>query len=150
MPGIVRAGVSDLDALYDIERRCFKSEAYSKFLLKLLLSDSKTIALKFVFDSGELAGFAIGRIERRLGEKIGRVYTVNVESKHRRRGIGKELMRSLEDEFRRKRCKKVVLEVAVDNTPAVNLYKSLGYAFIGKLKNYYGPGRDAFLAIKSL
>ena len=151
MPGLVeRAGLKDLNALYEIERRCFGKEAYSKFLLRLLLMDPRSIALKYVAENGSVLGFVIGRIERRRGELVGRIYTLNVDPRYRRRGIGKSLMTALEDEFKRRGCRKSGLEVAVDNEAAVSLYRSLGYVFLGKLKNYYGPRRDAFLAVKKL
>ncbi|MCD6536569.1 MAG: GNAT family N-acetyltransferase [Thaumarchaeota archaeon] len=147
---IERAGVRDLSILYEIEKKCFGREAYSKFLLRLLLMDPRTIALKYVEKNGLVTGFAIGRIEKRRGRFVGRIYTLNVDPDHRRRGIGKSLMKALEVEFRKKGCVKVSLEVAVDNEAAISLYKSLGYSFLGKLKNYYGPRRDAFLAVKKL
>jgi len=149
LPKIKRASLEDLDQLYEIELECFGENAYSKFILRLLLMDRRTIALKLLTDKS-LAGFVIGRIERRGRKRLGRVYTLNVKPEYRGKGFGKSLMRAIEEEFKRRGCEEAVLEVAVENLQAINLYKSLGYEFKERIKNYYGAGKDALLARKRL
>ena len=38
----------------------------------------------------------------------------------------------------------------MDNLPALNLYRRMGYRLVEKLENYYGAGRDAYRAVKKL
>ncbi|MEM3921558.1 MAG: N-acetyltransferase [Nitrososphaerota archaeon] len=147
---IEQASLDDLEELYDLERKCFGGDAYTRSILRLLLIDPSSIPLKAVNAEGELVGSAIGRIEKIGGKVLGRVYTLDVRPDFRRRGIGAALLKRLEEEFRRLGCEKVVLEVAVDNEPAISLYKSLGYEFTSRLKDYYGRGRDAYRAEKDL
>ncbi|MCD6313042.1 MAG: GNAT family N-acetyltransferase, partial [Thaumarchaeota archaeon] len=147
---IEESSLSDLDKIYELERECFGRNAYSKSFIRFLLADLSTIALKAVGGHGDIVGSIIGRVEKSSGKVIGRVYTVDVKPEYRRRGIGRMLLERLEAEFRRMGCEKVVLEVAIDNEPAINLYKSMGYRFLTKLKNYYGSGKDAYRAEKPL
>jgi len=146
---IMKAGLADLDRLHEIEVECFGEDAYSKSILRLLLMDERTIALKLIVD-GDLAGFIIGRVEGVGGRLIGRIYTIDVRPEHRGMGYGRSLMQAMEDEFRRMGCVEAVLEVEAGNIPAINLYRSLGYEFRGRIRGYYGPGRDALIARKRL
>jgi ribosomal-protein-alanine N-acetyltransferase len=147
---IEQASLGDLERLHGLEKTCFGGDAYSKQILRLLLTDPSAIPLKAVTGEGELVGSAIGRIEKIGGRVVGRVYTLDVRPDFRRRGVGVALLKSLENELRRLGCEKVILEVAVDNEPAIRLYKSLGYAFTSRLNDYYGRGRDAYHAEKDL
>lgn len=147
---VEESGLSDLEKIYELERECFGKNAYSKSFIRFLLADLSTIALKAVNDRGEIIGSVIGRVEKSSGKVIGRVYTIDVKPEQRRKGVGRMLLERLEKEFREMGCEKIVLEVAVDNEPAIKLYESMGYRFAAKLKNYYGPGRDAYRAEKNL
>jgi ribosomal-protein-alanine N-acetyltransferase len=44
----------------------------------------------------------------------------------------------------------MMLEVGVNNAPAIALYEKLGYANISTRRDYYGPGLDAFVMRKEL
>ena len=57
----------------------------------------------------------------------GWVYNVAVSPRHRRGGIGAELMRRSEDELRKLGCAKLNLQVRAENDAAVAFYASLGY-----------------------
>ncbi|MCS7132845.1 MAG: GNAT family N-acetyltransferase [Nitrososphaeria archaeon] len=142
--------IGDLKALHRLELECFGRDAYSELVLKLLLMDSRSIALKAITGGGSIAGFVIGRLERVEGRPVGRIYTISVDPLFRKRGVAKALMRRLEDELAARGCVEAVLEVAVDNYPALKLYESLGFEFTGILRNYYGPGRHAYRARKTL
>ncbi len=147
---IERAGLEDLAEIYRLEVKCFGGDAYSRLTLRSLLRDSRSISFKAVMDDGSLAGFVIGRLENIGGKYVGRIYTLNVDPRFRRKGIAKALMKKVEREFLAWRCSEVVLEVAVDNHPALELYRSLGFELTRILKDYYGPGRHAYQARKLL
>ena len=146
---IEKAAVKDLDEIYEIEVKCFGRESYSKWIYRWLLKDERTIFLKAVRDN-VILGFVVGRVERSGKRRVGRIYTINVRPELRGRGIGRLLMNVIEDSFKREGCEEIILEVAVDNQPAINLYRNMGYEFIEKLENYYGAGRDAYRAMKKL
>ena len=146
---VERAAMKDLDEIYEIEVECFGRESYSKWIYRWLLKDKRTIFLKAVKDE-IILGFVVGRIERSEKRRVGRIYTINVRPELRGRGIGRLLMNVIEDFFKREGCEEIILEVAVNNHPAINLYRSMGYEFVEKLENYYGAGRDAYRAVKKL
>ena len=78
------------------------------------------------------------------------VLTVAVLPEARRRGIARHFMDSLEKWSLMRVAPSMILEVGVDNLPAISLYESLGYSTINTRKNYYGPGLDAHVMRKEL
>jgi ribosomal-protein-alanine N-acetyltransferase len=78
------------------------------------------------------------------------VLTVGVLPEHRKSGIGTAFMEQLENWASDKESNAMMLEVGVDNSSAIALYKSLGYVQISLRKNYYGTGLDALVMRKEL
>ena len=94
-----------------------------------------------------MAGFVIGLVEP---DRTGHVTTVGVAPEHRRRSLAKRLMREVEEAFRKRNVRLVRLEVRTLNTPAQQLYESLGYTISQRLPKYYSNGGDGLLMLKSL
>ncbi len=70
------------------------------------------------------------------------VHTIGVDPTCQGRGIGRALLADLLDFAKRG---EVYLEVRTDNEPAINLYKSVGFATVGVRKRYYKvSGADAY------
>lgn len=79
------------------------------------------------------------------------VANVAVSPHHRRLGIGKALLQTLETEARANGKRVMYLEVRVSNTPAVTLYEKAGFTVAGRRKNFYSqPREDAFVMTKDL
>jgi ribosomal-protein-alanine N-acetyltransferase len=78
------------------------------------------------------------------------VLTVTVINGFRRQGIAKKLISDIESYCQTKGSSAIMLEVAVDNTGAISLYKNLGYVQISTRNNYYGSGKDALVMQKEL
>jgi ribosomal-protein-alanine N-acetyltransferase len=57
-------------------------------------------------------------------------------------------MGELEKWSQSKEASAMMLEVGVENSGAIALYKKLGYKTIATRKNYYGQGLDAFVMRK--
>lgn len=73
------------------------------------------------------------------------VMTVGVAPGSQRRGLGSLLMRALVERARSLGAASVLLEVRVDNEPAIALYERLGFAVLGRRRRYYQPEDvDAF------
>jgi tRNA threonylcarbamoyl adenosine modification protein YeaZ/ribosomal-protein-alanine acetyltransferase len=78
------------------------------------------------------------------------VLTLTVADSHRRKGIGRELLRRLIDWSRTQKCEAIMLEVRVGNEEAIPLYESFGFIEISRRKDYYGPGKTAIVMRKEL
>ena len=78
------------------------------------------------------------------------VLTVAVLPNYQKQGIATQFMGRLEAWAFEKRSPAMMLEVARENTPAIDLYKKLGYVAISRRPNYYGPGQDADVMRKEL
>ncbi len=142
------ATVRMLDRLLEIEKQCFKEEAFSKQHIELLLSDYNSISLTAIVN-GEIVGFIIGRIDFMCNHPVGHVMTIDVALTHRRSGIGRRLMLELEEMFRQRGARESHLEVRNANAAAMDLYKKLGYKKVAILRNYYGKDHGLYL-IKTL
>ena len=133
---IQRATINDLETLYQIERECFTIEAFSKEHIAYLLQNPNTVSL-VAQTNGEIVGFIVGLIHRQDKMITGRVYTIDVASKHRRKGVGLKLLDELERIFVKRGVKICYLEARVDNVAALELYRKHGYVEVEKLKRYY-------------
>ena len=79
----------------------------------------------------------------------GYILNVAVLPKYRGQGIGKALVNTVLDYAQNNNLAFVTLEVRVSNTPAINLYTSLGFEKVGERKNYYSnPTENALLLTK--
>jgi len=133
---IQRATINDLETLYQIERECFTIEAFSKEHIAYLLQNPNTISL-VAQTNGEIVGFIVGLIHRQDKMITGRVYTIDVASKHRRKGVGLKLLDELERIFVKRGVKICYLEARANNVAALELYRKRGYVEMEKLKKYY-------------
>ena len=62
---------------------------------------------------------------------------LTVSTRHRRRGLGKEILHFLLEQGRREGAVRTSLEVREMNTPARELYEKSGFEEIGMRKGYY-------------
>ncbi len=133
-----------LEELYEIEKQCFKQEAFSKQQIAYLLTDYNAISLIACVDD-DLAGFAIARIDIKRTNSYCHILTVDVKPSHRRKGVAQKLLHEIESILKAKGIREIRLEVREDNTAASNLYQKLGYRQVGKLEKYYGDAHGLYL-----
>ena len=134
---IRRALLDDAERLYEIEKECFTFEALSREQIVSFIRDKDSTALVAQVN-GEIAGFIIGKIYTANGKHAGHVITIDVAVKHRRKGVGKQLLEALERIFLERGVKFCYLEARADNISALNLYRKMGYVELEKLEGYYG------------
>jgi len=133
-----------LDKLYEIEKQCFDQEAFLKQQLAYLLNDYNAIGLAARVN-GEIAGFAIARVDIERNAPFGHILTLDITPAYRRKGIAQKLLHEIETIFKSRAIKEFRLEVREDNVAALNLYQKLGYKKIGKLEQYYGNVHGLYL-----
>jgi len=73
------------------------------------------------------------------------VLTVGVIPSQRGKGIARQLMALITNWAKQQGSIAMMLEVKVDNTEAIGLYESLGYATLNTRKDYFGAGLDALV-----
>ena len=140
--------VTQLDECWRLDQRCFiDGEAYSRDTFEYLLTAPESVSYRAVTQSGLMVGFIVGLVEP---DYTGHVTTLGVAPEHRRRGIAQQMMRKVEDGFRRRSVRMIRLEVRAVNTGAQHLYGNLGYIVTQRLPRYYSNGGDGLLMIKSL
>lgn len=136
-----------------IENTCFGIEAFSRRQFAYALKCANAIFLAAdVPGRKNIAGYALGYL-RRSGRSAGhaaRLYSIAVSPDFRGMSIGGSLLSAVEDEFRRRGCRRVFLEVHEDNRTAAALYESRGYVRRGYEEGYYRDGKAAFKYVRSV
>ena len=146
-PHIRKALKDDLDALFRLEKICYKEETFHMDQLKYLLLKAKSIVLV-----AEIEGNIIGSMIILLRKHIlnARIYSLNVHPEYRRMGIASSLMDFASDIIEKKGFEFISLEAGVTNAAAQDLYRSKGFHVDKKLSNYYRNGDDALHFIRKL
>ncbi|HDI02291.1 MAG TPA: ribosomal-protein-alanine N-acetyltransferase [Ignisphaera sp.] len=137
---------SDIDAVAELERMCFK-DPYPRELLLMLRSLYPELFLVIEIDN-KIVGYVSALVRT---ERIGHIVSICIHPDHRRRGLGTLLMKNVEERLKKifGLCK-IRLEVRVSNYAAINMYRKLGYTIATILYNYYPDGEDAYLMIKNV
>jgi ribosomal-protein-alanine acetyltransferase len=138
------ASLKYLDKMFEIEKQCFTSEAFSRQQISYLLTDYNTIGLVAKINS-DLAGFIILQLENQDDSIFGHIITLNVAADFRRLGVAQKMLAESENLLKSKGISECRLEVRQDNHAAIKLYKQLGYAEVGMLENYYGKKHGLYL-----
>lgn len=142
--------LADFDALHAIDQECFPPGiAYSRRELAyyMNLRGTFTLVAETAKAKTELAGFIVGQ---KNPKGMGHIITIDTVAKFRRCGLGSLLMRAAEDHLKATGCHALVLEVAVDNVPAIAFYKRLGYFVLKTIPRYYQNRLDALMMAKRI
>ena len=92
-------------------------------------------------DDGNLVGYLINWM---AGPEV-HIANIAVDPNHRGKGFGRAMMERAISQARESEAEEMILEVRVGNTPAVNLYLSLGFKKIYVRQAYYRNGEDAVI-----
>jgi ribosomal-protein-alanine N-acetyltransferase len=141
----------DLTRLHQLDQVCFSPEiAYSRAQLQYFLLHPNCSCWIAEPAPGRLAGFLIIERVRLYGRPAGHIVTLDVDPMDRRRGWGRLLMHTAEQQMRQEGVSIMSLEVAENNAAALHFYRSLGFAVYGRIQKYYGGRVDAEVMQKSL
>ena len=144
---------SDFRRLWAIDQACFdRGIAYSQPELAyyMALPTAFTIVAERQSSSDDtnksatdIVGFLVGQSPRIRGQLIGHIITIDILPEGRRSGLGSELMRMAEERLAAAGCKRVSLEVAVNNAADIGFYQRLGYSIARTIPRYYNNELDA-------
>jgi [ribosomal protein S18]-alanine N-acetyltransferase len=138
---------SDLDAILALERAVFATDRLSRRSLRAFIARPRRPLRVAVLDRA-VAGY--GLVALRKGSATARLYSIAVDPRVGRRGIGRALMAACERFALAHGCSALRLEVRRDNAPAIALYERLGFLPIGQYDYYYADGAPALRFAKPL
>jgi ribosomal-protein-alanine N-acetyltransferase len=136
----------DIARIAEIEASLFKDKAWSLELIKSELERPENLVIVVKDDFLEVIGYIIVKILLDEAE----ILRFGVKKENQGKGIGKDLLIVALDELKRRGVKKVFLEVSADNIKAQRLYEKFEFKKVGERKNYYSPGKPAFIMCKML
>ena len=150
--GIQIANASEIDAIFEIEQKCFPEKvAYSKRQLEYLILNANNDCLVEKQD-GIIRAFLI--VTYRQGSLTCNIETIDVDPAFKNKGIGLKLMEAAEIEAKRRGMRWSQLEVSEGNDAALKLYKKAGYTLKERIEGYYAfehnGTRNAIRMVKSL
>jgi ribosomal-protein-alanine N-acetyltransferase len=132
---ISRATADDIQALFEIEQRCFPGKtSYSKQQLRHLVLHANSTCL---VERQEDVVRAFVIVTYRRGSLTGHVETIDVDPTFQNQGIGLKLLRAAEADMRQRGMYWSQLEVSEGNEAALELYRKAAYEFKEKIEGYY-------------
>jgi [ribosomal protein S18]-alanine N-acetyltransferase len=137
----------DLDAIARLENESFETDRVSRRSLREFLRAPHRPVIAATIDD-ELAGYML--VSLRKGARAVRIYSLAVDSRFARRGVGKALMQACEAYALRHRRDAITLEVRYDNAAAIALYENSGFRQFGEHAHYYADGATALRYEKPL
>ncbi len=140
---IRNADLSDLDLIYNMEKRIF-SDPWAKASIGVELSRMDH-SLNLI---AELEGKSIGYFFAHLVENEAHILNLALDVPFQNKGFGKEFLKKILDEYLQ--FADVFLEVKRSNFPAINLYLHYGFEEIDIREDYYSDGEDAVIMVKKV
>jgi ribosomal-protein-alanine acetyltransferase len=126
---------SDIDRILEIEAQAFPKSPYSSGIFMSLYRSNPTTFL--VYEEEEILGYLIHTPE-------GHIISIAVDPRHRRKGIGTQLV---EEVLRNSTGEFIWVEVRETNAGAQVFYEKLGFRKKGIVPKYYWT-EDAYIMIR--
>lgn len=146
---------SDLEAVININRVCLPENYAAYFFIDTF----NTLPEAFVVAEaqGQVVGYIMCRLEHGFSDlkklrfaKKGHIISVAVMPDFRNLGIGYSLVEEAISALRQHSTDECYLEVRINNTAAINLYKKMGFEVTRSIPRYYFDGFDAYVMTKAL
>lgn len=134
------ANAFDLPVFVSLDKELFPYSPWSDSQYKEEFSSPTRHFVVAVDESNTIVGYA-GVFAP--GGTEADILTVGVVPAHRGKGIAKQLMEMITQWAKEHGSTAMMLEVKIDNSVAIGLYRSLGYTQLNIRKDYFGVGLDA-------
>ncbi len=140
---VIRESVlTDLNRAWELNREVFKEDSWT--LLDTIGAFSSPGVRRFTaLADGQFAGFGASEMDRKNNAVF--LLTLAVLPKYQRRGIGRLLLKHIEETYG---TSDVYLYVDEQNTDAIRLYEKAGYKHTGMIRSYYLNGHNALIMKK--
>ena len=129
----------DLEELYKLEKMIFKSEAWTKEMLKMELLINTNSQTLLIEDKGLILTYLI--FKKDLMEY--QILNLGVTPSKQNNGLGYRILKIFLGNIETN--SPVFLEVKKSNFLAINLYEKNGFKVFGERKNYYKDGSSALM-----
>lgn len=139
---IRKATIEDIVELKKLEAKCFDERIRENFSFVL---ENKNYLYLVAFFNKNIVAYAGASISYEQGELL----SICVDSSYRKQGLATKILKELFFILKHAGVLKIFLEVNKNNTPALNLYKKIGFEFLSERKNYYGKD-SAIVMVKEL
>ena len=137
---LFRADDRHYDQMYAIHKDCFLDEAMTEgIFMEEVENDSRVY---FVALDGEKVVAYAGAWNTGTDYSI---ISVATATEYRKNGIAVRLLNRLITDAKKKEIYSISLEVSEKNTPAINLYKKLGFITTNVRKSYYKNNTAAYI-----
>lgn len=130
------ATAGDLDAIMALERASFPTDAWSESTMAAELTGEHG---HYLVDEQEGRVVGYGGLRALRGGSDADIQTIALSPENRGRGRGRTLLRALIAEAVSRGARELFLEVRADNPVAEGLYRSEGFAELGRRPRYYQP-----------
>jgi [ribosomal protein S18]-alanine N-acetyltransferase len=124
---------SELGALAKLHAECFPVDPWTVRDFMELLAIRGASGHLVVSPQAGIMAFILDLI----GPDDAEILTIGVAPDARRRGWARALISDLAKRARQRGARRVLLEVAADNKPAISLYSSAGFILLGERPGYY-------------
>lgn len=141
------ASLRDLEAIFALENAVFSADRLSRRSLRAFIKSARRPLLVAISDKS-LAGYALVALRNKAA--AARLYSIAVDPRIGRRGVGRALMAACERYAAAHGRQSLRLEVRADNGAAIGLYERLGFRQFGAYEGYYADGARALRFEKRL
>lgn len=142
---IRKMDLSDIPYVYQQEIKIFGKSLGEKTLYNEIMYN-KMSRYYIALENGKRRGY----VGCWLTIPNAEILNLFIEDEHRRKGIGTLLVNRIIEVCRAEHIDNITLEVRPTNTPAVALYKKLGFTAVTTRKQYYEDGEDALVMLYSI
>ena len=141
--------LKDLDEIYNLEKRSFKKDSFSKELIINLIKKN-TYFFKLIDDelSNNIIGFIII-----IQDQEERVNLINflIGKGERKRGYGSFLLKYTLNKVKALgKIETIVLNVNSNNKAAISMYQKFNFRIVQRIENYYRDKQSAYLMILNI
>ncbi|MBW5413209.1 GNAT family N-acetyltransferase/peptidase C39 family protein [Pseudomonas sp. MAG002Y] len=124
----------DLNALVELEKRCFEYDRLSRRNFQWMLTRANA-SLTLVEEAGNTLGYALVLFHQNTS--LARLYSIAIDPAARGRKLGQHLLEAAEACAIERDCAYMRLEVRPDNIAAIALYERNGYLPFATVDDYY-------------
>lgn len=146
---IKKVSKNDIHKIYKAEKEVFQDNAFTKSLLKDLISKALYFLKLIKGFANNMIGFAIV-----IKDRADRANIINflIFPEYQGKGFGSHLLYNIIGLIKsnHSEVKKIVLNVKTSNIKALKLYEKFGFTHVEELKNYYQSGEASYFMELSL